>query len=167
MSKSLGRAGVLLRWLFWKFKCKLHPQTLESLSGVVPVVLLHAVSVPLQNIVSKNAMQYRGNAQHDAQEFLLWLLDRVHEDLNNVVNYSGMPPLKVRDSAESLRGRSAVTLHAVFLFKIKSACWRLNSVGSNETKAWVQILFVSGPVNVASCFSNPWHGLPDATLREC
>lgn len=52
-----------------------------------------------QNIVSKNAMQYRGNAQHDAQEFLLWLLDRVHEDLNNVVNSSGMPPLKVRGAA--------------------------------------------------------------------
>lgn len=52
-----------------------------------------------QNIVSKNAMQYRGNAQHDAQEFLLWLLDRVHEDLNNVVNSGGMPALKVRDSA--------------------------------------------------------------------
>ncbi|KFO85952.1 Ubiquitin carboxyl-terminal hydrolase 31, partial [Buceros rhinoceros silvestris] len=51
-------------------------------------------SVSLQNIVSKNAMQYRGNAQHDAQEFLLWLLDRVHEDLNNTVNYSGVPPLK-------------------------------------------------------------------------
>ncbi|NWU94441.1 UBP31 hydrolase, partial [Upupa epops] len=48
----------------------------------------------LQNIVSKNAMQYRGNAQHDAQEFLLWLLDRVHEDLNNTVNYSSVSPLK-------------------------------------------------------------------------
>ncbi|KAM6054565.1 ubiquitin carboxyl-terminal hydrolase 31 [Chlamydotis macqueenii] len=47
-----------------------------------------------KNIVSKNAMQYRGNAQHDAQEFLLWLLDRVHEDLNNAVNVSGVPPLK-------------------------------------------------------------------------
>ena len=23
-----------------------------------------------------------GGSQHDAQEFLLWLLDRVHEDLN-------------------------------------------------------------------------------------
>lgn len=41
-------------------------------------------------------MQYRGNAQHDAQEFLLWLLDRVHEDLNNAVKYGGVPPLKVR-----------------------------------------------------------------------
>lgn len=75
-------------------------------------------SVSLQNIVSKNAMQYRGNAQHDAQEFLLWLLDRVHEDLNNVVNYSGMPSLKVRDFAGSQRGRAAVTLHTVFLFQL-------------------------------------------------
>ncbi|XP_043349371.1 ubiquitin carboxyl-terminal hydrolase 31 isoform X2 [Dermochelys coriacea] len=47
-----------------------------------------------KSIVSKNSMQYRGNSQHDAQEFLLWLLDRVHEDLNNVVKYNGRPPLK-------------------------------------------------------------------------
>ncbi|XP_074866697.1 ubiquitin carboxyl-terminal hydrolase 31 [Carettochelys insculpta] len=47
-----------------------------------------------KNIVSKNSMQYRGNSQHDAQEFLLWLLDRVHEDLSNLVKYNGRPPLK-------------------------------------------------------------------------
>ncbi|NXT88316.1 UBP43 hydrolase, partial [Anhinga rufa] len=35
----------------------------------------------LQNIVSKHSSQFRGNAQHDALEFLLWLLDRMHEDL--------------------------------------------------------------------------------------
>ncbi|NXK90166.1 UBP43 hydrolase, partial [Formicarius rufipectus] len=35
----------------------------------------------LQNIVSKHSAQFRGNAQHDALEFLLWLLDRMHEDL--------------------------------------------------------------------------------------
>ncbi|XP_075756058.1 ubiquitin carboxyl-terminal hydrolase 31 isoform X2 [Pelodiscus sinensis] len=54
-----------------------------------------------KNIVSKNSMQYRGNSQHDAQEFLLWLLDRVHEDLNNVVKSSGRSPLKppVEDAA--------------------------------------------------------------------
>lgn len=38
-------------------------------------------------------MQYKGNAQHDAQEFLLWLLDRVHEDLNNHPN--NRPSIKV------------------------------------------------------------------------
>ncbi|NXS58911.1 UBP43 hydrolase, partial [Brachypteracias leptosomus] len=35
----------------------------------------------LQNIVSKHSSQFRGNAQHDALEFLLWLLDRMNEDL--------------------------------------------------------------------------------------
>ncbi|XP_063286703.1 ubiquitin carboxyl-terminal hydrolase 31 [Pelobates fuscus] len=44
-------------------------------------------------IVSRNALQYRGTSQHDAQEFLLWLLDRVHEDLNLVVKPKPRPPL--------------------------------------------------------------------------
>ncbi|MBN3294546.1 UBP31 hydrolase, partial [Polypterus senegalus] len=47
-----------------------------------------------KSIVSKNALQYRGNAQHDAQEFLLWLLDCVHEDLNNFINPNGRPQIK-------------------------------------------------------------------------
>ncbi|XP_063171108.1 ubiquitin carboxyl-terminal hydrolase 31 [Candoia aspera] len=48
-----------------------------------------------KSIVSKNALQFRGTSQHDAQEFLLWLLDRVHEDLHNLVkNSDGRPPLK-------------------------------------------------------------------------
>lgn len=33
-----------------------------------------------QNAVSKHGAQFQGHAQHDALEFLLWLLDRVHED---------------------------------------------------------------------------------------
>lgn len=32
--------------------------------------------------MEKHASQYKGGSQHDAQEFLLWLLDQVHEDLN-------------------------------------------------------------------------------------
>lgn len=40
----------------------------------------------LQNVVSRSAIQFKGNSQHDAQEFLLWLLDRVHEDLNHIVH---------------------------------------------------------------------------------
>ncbi|KAI4879813.1 hypothetical protein NFI96_008768 [Prochilodus magdalenae] len=34
------------------------------------------------NMVSKHGSQFKGNAQHDALEFLLWLMDRVHEDSN-------------------------------------------------------------------------------------
>uniref|UniRef100_A0A8C9XNU6 ubiquitinyl hydrolase 1 n=1 Tax=Sander lucioperca TaxID=283035 RepID=A0A8C9XNU6_SANLU len=38
------------------------------------------LSVDFKTIVSKYGAQFRGNSQHDALEFLLWLLDRVHED---------------------------------------------------------------------------------------
>lgn len=49
-----------------------------------------------QSAVSRNAMQYSGSSQHDAQEFLLWLLDRVHEDLNNIVQSNSGPSIKVK-----------------------------------------------------------------------
>ncbi|XP_068510755.1 ubiquitin carboxyl-terminal hydrolase 43 isoform X3 [Anas acuta] len=39
------------------------------------------LSAEFKSIVSKHSAQFRGNAQHDALEFLLWLLDRMHEDL--------------------------------------------------------------------------------------
>lgn len=42
------------------------------------------VSLDFYYLVSKAAPQYYGNNQHDAQEFLLWLLDRLHEEFNTV-----------------------------------------------------------------------------------
>ncbi|KAK3728627.1 hypothetical protein QZH41_011702, partial [Actinostola sp. cb2023] len=40
------------------------------------------ISSDFKAVVGQHGLQYRGYAQHDAQEFLLWLLDKVHEDLN-------------------------------------------------------------------------------------
>ncbi|XP_044201686.1 ubiquitin carboxyl-terminal hydrolase 43a isoform X1 [Thunnus albacares] len=40
------------------------------------------LSVEFKSIVAKYGSQFRGNSQHDALEFLLWLLDRVNEDAN-------------------------------------------------------------------------------------
>ncbi|XP_040187050.1 ubiquitin carboxyl-terminal hydrolase 43 isoform X2 [Rana temporaria] len=40
------------------------------------------LSVEFKNAVSKYGSQFRGNSQHDALEFLLWLLDHVNEDLD-------------------------------------------------------------------------------------
>eukprot|EP00918_Siedleckia_nematoides_P076151 GHVU01166548.1.p1 GENE.GHVU01166548.1~~GHVU01166548.1.p1 ORF type:complete len:365 (+),score=36.15 GHVU01166548.1:391-1485(+) len=40
------------------------------------------VSSEFKSVVGKYGSQYRGTSQHDAQEFLLWLLDKIHEDLN-------------------------------------------------------------------------------------
>lgn len=40
------------------------------------------ISADFKAVVAKFGCQYRGCSQHDAQEFLMWLLDKVHEDLN-------------------------------------------------------------------------------------
>jgi len=40
------------------------------------------ISGEFRSAVSRHGAQYRGYTQHDAQEFLLWLLDRIHEDVN-------------------------------------------------------------------------------------
>ncbi|KAK7113174.1 hypothetical protein V1264_012513 [Littorina saxatilis] len=39
------------------------------------------ISIDFKSIVGKHNSQYKGSSQHDSQEFLLWLLDRIHEDL--------------------------------------------------------------------------------------
>lgn len=44
------------------------------------------MSTAFKSVVDKYGSQYRGNLQHDAQEFLLWLLDKVHEDLNQATS---------------------------------------------------------------------------------
>ncbi|KAK9978294.1 hypothetical protein ABG768_020050 [Culter alburnus] len=41
------------------------------------------LSAEFKMTVSKYGAQFRGNSQHDALEFLLWLLDRLHEDINS------------------------------------------------------------------------------------
>ncbi|KAI5619161.1 ubiquitin carboxyl-terminal hydrolase 43 [Silurus asotus] len=46
------------------------------------------LSVEFKMIVSKYGSQFRGNSQHDALEFLLWLLDRIHEDVNSSLSSS-------------------------------------------------------------------------------
>ena len=40
------------------------------------------VSLDFYRLVSRAAPQYYGNDQHDSQEFLLWLLDRLYEEFN-------------------------------------------------------------------------------------
>ncbi|KAJ3617595.1 hypothetical protein MTP99_007302 [Tenebrio molitor] len=40
------------------------------------------LSTGFKQVVERHGSQYKGNQQHDALEFLQWLLDKVHEDLN-------------------------------------------------------------------------------------
>ncbi|RXM32390.1 Ubiquitin carboxyl-terminal hydrolase 31 [Acipenser ruthenus] len=84
--------------LFQKKGSQERGEVTEQLSGLVRALWTFEYtpqhSREFKNAVSKSALQYRGNAQQDAQEFLLWLLDRVHEDLNNRVNPHGRPSIK-------------------------------------------------------------------------
>ncbi|XP_031660428.1 ubiquitin carboxyl-terminal hydrolase 31-like [Oncorhynchus kisutch] len=82
----------------------------EQLSGLVRALWTFENtpqhSQEFKNVVSKRALQVRGNAQHDAQEFLLWLLDRVHEDLNNIVLPGSRPPRKPLEDENVPEGSS-------------------------------------------------------------
>lgn len=82
-SKKYGTKGEVTEQLAVLLKAVWHCQYDPDISNQFKV------------IVDKYGSQYRGSNQHDAQEFLIWLLDKVHEDLNTATkkNYK---PNKVR-----------------------------------------------------------------------
>ncbi|CAK6953403.1 ubiquitin carboxyl-terminal hydrolase 43a [Scomber scombrus] len=57
------------------------------------------LSVEFKSIVAKYGSQFRGNSQHDALEFLLWLLDRVNEDVNPSPSSSSKTKANVKASS--------------------------------------------------------------------
>ncbi|NXB19425.1 UBP43 hydrolase, partial [Rhagologus leucostigma] len=83
----------------------------------------------LQNIVSKHSSQFRGNAQHDALEFLLWLLDRMHEDLgaaSPAQQSRGPPqvggPRRSSPGTQHPRGQSFVQSHFQAQYRSSLTC---------------------------------------------
>ncbi|XP_032695799.1 ubiquitin carboxyl-terminal hydrolase 43 isoform X1 [Lontra canadensis] len=67
------------------------------------------LSAEFKNAVSKYGSQFQDNGQHDALEFLLWLLDRVHEDLEGSSRGPGAekPQPEASRSPENLPSPSA------------------------------------------------------------
>ena len=61
------------------------------------------VSARFKDTVGRYAEQYQGTAQHDAQEFFLWLLDNIHEDLNQA-GKKRYRPLRVSWLQEGAQG---------------------------------------------------------------
>ncbi|XP_050540078.1 ubiquitin carboxyl-terminal hydrolase 43 [Daktulosphaira vitifoliae] len=111
-------------------------------------------------IVDKYGSQYRGNNQHDAQEFLLWLLDKVHEDLNTATkkkyktirNTFGRPDEQV--AAETLANHVRCNesfIHNVFQAQFKSSltCPRC----MRQSNTFDPFLCISIPV--PQCYSTP------------
>lgn len=88
------------------------------------------MSTTFKKTVERHGTQYRGNSQHDAQEFLFWLLDKVHEDLNTatkrkyktIKNTCGKPDEVV--AAETLANharRNSSFVQTVFQAQYRSA----------------------------------------------
>lgn len=101
----------------------------EQLSGLMRALWTFEYtpqhSRDFKNVVSKNATQFKGNAQHDAQEFLLWLLDRVHEDLNTV-NPNSRPSIKppIEEDDQSVEGPSPPLSAGSFVQELFQAQYR-------------------------------------------
>lgn len=101
----------------------------EQLSGLVRALWTFEYtpqhSRDFKNAVSKNATQFKGNAQHDAQEFLLWLLDRVHEDLNST-NPNSRPAIKppIEEDDQSIEGPSPPLSAGSFVQELFQAQYR-------------------------------------------
>ena len=55
------------------------------------------ITARFKDVVGQQATQYQGTSQHDAQEFFLWLLDNVHEDLNQATKKK-YRPIKVEEN---------------------------------------------------------------------
>ena len=68
--KKFGTAGDITEHLAFLLKCLWNGQYDPR------------VTARFKDAVGTHAAQYQGSSQHDAQEFFLWLLDNVHEDLN-------------------------------------------------------------------------------------
>uniref|UniRef100_A0A673BUD6 ubiquitinyl hydrolase 1 n=1 Tax=Sphaeramia orbicularis TaxID=375764 RepID=A0A673BUD6_9TELE len=100
----------------------------EQLSGLVRALWTFEYtpqhSRDFKNVVSKSALQFRGNSQHDAQEFLLWLLDRVHEDLNNIVHPESRTPRKPPVEDETVPEGSPLPAPGSFVQELFQAQYR-------------------------------------------
>nr|XP_035155914.2 ubiquitin carboxyl-terminal hydrolase 43 isoform X1 [Callithrix jacchus] len=76
------------------------------------------LSAEFKNAVSKYGSQFQGNSQHDALEFLLWLLDRVHEDLEGSSRGSvseKLPPEANKTSENCLSPSAQLSLGQSFV----------------------------------------------------
>uniref|UniRef100_H2ZQE4 ubiquitinyl hydrolase 1 n=1 Tax=Ciona savignyi TaxID=51511 RepID=H2ZQE4_CIOSA len=81
-------------------------EVIELLASVVrslwTVTYSQDMTKSLKDSISKYGAQYKGSNQHDSQEFMLWLFDKMHEDLN-------MQPVKKRSFTRRPSFRKSVS----------------------------------------------------------
>uniref|UniRef100_A0A673KXQ6 ubiquitinyl hydrolase 1 n=1 Tax=Sinocyclocheilus rhinocerous TaxID=307959 RepID=A0A673KXQ6_9TELE len=90
--QCLSNTELLAEYLgLEQYKCEFNEgEVTEKLASLVRALwtldYTPQLSVEFKSVVSKYGSQFKGNAQHDALEFLLWLLDSVHEDASLSTN---------------------------------------------------------------------------------
>ncbi|XP_028286541.1 ubiquitin carboxyl-terminal hydrolase 31-like [Parambassis ranga] len=127
----------------------------EQLSGLVRALWTFEYtpqhSRDFKNVVSKSALQFRGTSQHDAQEFLLWLLDRVHEDLNQIVHPDIRPPRKPPVEEEPVPEGSPLPAPGSFVQELFQAQYRSSLTCPNcqkQSNTFDPFLCISLPIPV-------------------
>ncbi|XP_065162140.1 ubiquitin carboxyl-terminal hydrolase 31 [Atheta coriaria] len=86
-------------------------------------------STIFKQIVERYGVQYKGTQQHDALEFLIWLLDKVHEDLNMApkkkfrsIKTLGRPDEVIAaETLENYRRQNNSFIHSVFQAQYRSS----------------------------------------------
>ncbi|XP_054168202.1 uncharacterized protein LOC128965520 [Oppia nitens] len=90
------------------------------------------ISSKFKTLMAKYSAQYEGSEQHDAQEFLLWLLDKCHEDLNiaeGLKEYKKIPAVSHNMSDEQLAAETLANhmrcnssfIHDLFQAQLRSS----------------------------------------------
>ncbi|XP_063445359.1 ubiquitin carboxyl-terminal hydrolase 43-like isoform X2 [Mytilus trossulus] len=92
------------------------------------------ISSTFKSTVGKYNSQYKGSAQHDAQEFLLWLLDSINEELA-LTSKKKHKSTKGKDSSdESLAEEVLANSHGCYMYNMFQAIYRSSLQCANCSK---------------------------------
>ncbi|VDI45341.1 ubiquitin carboxyl-terminal hydrolase 31 [Mytilus galloprovincialis] len=92
------------------------------------------ISSTFKSTVGKYNSQYKGSAQHDAQEFLLWLLDSINEELALTAKKKHKSTKGKDSSDESLAEEVLANSHGCFMYNMFQALYRSSLQCANCSK---------------------------------
>ncbi len=107
LSNSTALTKYFLTELYQKeLNPKTNHQVVESYSELLTVIWAsppqyqyHAISpMNFRGVFCGYAQQFSGYSQHDSQEFLIYLLDKIHDDLNRIVD---KPYIAINEDGEN------------------------------------------------------------------
>ena len=94
--KELLNVKGIAKRLVGTFKGDISEHLSQLLESLWSLNYSPSLSDHFKSVVSKYNVQYKGSSQHDAQEFLLWLLDRLNEELQHSQKKKSKDTLKLK-----------------------------------------------------------------------